>query len=113
MAAVGIGRLGPSAGLPGDPGDDRGWAFTGWFDTTESQALLEYQEHDWAETIDWAVASLGHRRHLLKAVGPLIRPAMRALLAVQRRLEHRGPYADPWTFMARKYGPDMLASTDC
>ncbi|MFI9536129.1 NAD-dependent epimerase/dehydratase family protein [Nocardia fusca] len=28
--AMGIGRLGPSASLPGDPGDDRGWAFTGW-----------------------------------------------------------------------------------
>jgi nucleoside-diphosphate-sugar epimerase len=113
MAAVGIGRLGPSAGLPGDPNDDRGWAFTGWFDTTESQALLEYQEHDWPETIDWAVASLGRRRQLLKALGPLIRPAMLALLAVQRRLEHRGRYADPWTFMAKKYGPDMLASTEC
>jgi hypothetical protein len=38
---------------------------------------------------------------------------MLALLAVQRRLEHRGRYADPWTFMAQKYGPDMLASTEC
>ena len=52
MAAMGIGRLGPSAGLPGDPDDDRGWAFTGWFDTTESQALLDYQEHDWADTVE-------------------------------------------------------------
>jgi nucleoside-diphosphate-sugar epimerase len=38
MAGVGLGRLGPSASLPGDPSDDRGWSFTGWFDTTESQA---------------------------------------------------------------------------
>ncbi len=40
MAAIGIGRLGPSALLPGDPDDDRGWSFTGWYDTGESQACL-------------------------------------------------------------------------
>ncbi len=110
MAAVGIGRLGPSAGLPGDPDDDRGWAFTGWFDTSESQALLDYQEHDWPATLGWVAGAMGRRRLLLKALGPVLRPTMRALLALQRRLEHRGPYADPWTLMANKYGPDMLAS---
>jgi nucleoside-diphosphate-sugar epimerase len=110
MAAMGIGRLGPSAGLRGDPDDDRGWAFTGWFDTTESQALLDYQEHDWPATVAWIADAIGLRRLLLKALGPVLRPTMRALLALQRRLEHRGPYADPWTLMANKYGPDMFAS---
>jgi nucleoside-diphosphate-sugar epimerase len=110
MAAVGIGRLGPSAGLPGDPDDDRGWAFTGWFDTSESQALLDYQEHDWPETLDWIAGSFGHRRILLTALSPVLRPTMRALLALQRRLEHRGPYADPWTLMVTKYGPELLAA---
>jgi nucleoside-diphosphate-sugar epimerase len=110
MAAVGIGRLGPSAGLPGDPDDDRGWAFTGWFDTSESQALLDYQEHDWPATVAWVAGAMSRRRLLLKALGPVLRPTMRALLALQRRLEHRGPYADPWTLMANKYGSDMLAS---
>ena len=38
IESVGIGRLGPSASLPGDPDDDRGWSYTGWFDTTESHA---------------------------------------------------------------------------
>jgi len=109
MAAVGIGRLGRSAGLPGDPGDDRGWAFTGWFDTTESQALLDYQEHDWPDTVAWIADSMGYRRYLLTALGPALRPIMRTLLALQRRLEHRGPYADPWTLMANQYGPGMLA----
>lgn len=109
MAAVGIGRLGPSAGLPGNPEDDRGWAFTGWFDTAESQALLDYQEHDWPDTVAWVAGAMGRQRMLLKALSPVLRPAMRALLALQRRLEHRGPYADPWTLMAEKYGPDMLA----
>jgi nucleoside-diphosphate-sugar epimerase len=111
MAAVGIGRLGPSAGLPGDPDDDRGWSFTGWFDTAKSQALLDYQKHDWPDTVAWIADSLGRRRTLLKALGPVIRPAMRALLALQRSVERRGPYADPWTLIAKKYGPDVLAPT--
>ena len=111
MAAVGIGPLGPSAGLPGDPDDDRGWAFTGWFDTSESQALLDYQQHDWTETVAWVANALGPRRILLRALGPVLRPAMRALLTVQRRLEHRGPYADPWTLIGEKYGPDVLTPT--
>lgn len=111
MAAVGIGRLGPSIGLPGDPHDDRGWGFTGWFDTTESQALLDYQEHDWVQTVEWIGESMGQRRALLRLLGPALRPLMRLLLAVQRRREHRGAYADPWTFLSEKYGPDMLATT--
>ncbi|MDT5145809.1 MAG: hypothetical protein QOC58_454, partial [Mycobacterium sp.] len=53
MAGLGLGRLGPSASLPGDPGDDRGWSFTGWFDTTESQQLLDFQKHDWSQTVAW------------------------------------------------------------
>lgn len=112
MAAVGIGRLGPSIGLPGDPDDDHGWAFTGWFDTTESEALLDYQKHDWTETVAWIGESMGRRRILLRALGPVIRPVIRALLAAQRRLEHRGPYADPWTFISGKYGSDMLATSE-
>jgi UDP-glucose 4-epimerase len=111
MAAMGIGRLGASASLPGDPDDDRGWAFTGWFDTAESQALLDYQEHDWPATVAWVAGAMGRRRLLLKALGPVLRPTMRALLALQRHLEHRGTYADPWTLMASKYGPGMFAST--
>ncbi|OBK18748.1 NAD-dependent epimerase/dehydratase family protein [Mycobacterium asiaticum] len=109
MAAVGLGRLGPSIGLPGDPDDDRGWSFTGWFDTTESQALLDYQAHDWSQTVSWVGESMGRPRILLRAAGPIVRPALRVLLALQRRAEHRGPYADPWTFLSGKYGSGMLA----
>lgn len=53
MEAVGLGRLGPSASLPGNPADDRGWSFTGWYDTTEAQQLLDFQEHDWSQTVAW------------------------------------------------------------
>ncbi len=112
MAAMGIGRLGPSAGLPGNPADDRGSSFTGWYDTGESQALLRYQEHDWPDTVAWVAGAMGKRTLLLKALGPVIRPAMRGLLVVQRRLEHRGPYADPWGLIEKKYGPDVLAPTN-
>lgn len=109
MAAVGLGRLGPSASLPGDPSDDRGWAFTGWFDTTESQVLLGFQEHDWQQTLAWIAESQGHLRIVLRALGPMLRPVMRTALKLQRCAEGRGPYADPWTLIAKKYGSAALA----
>jgi nucleoside-diphosphate-sugar epimerase len=112
MAGVGLGRLGPSASLPGDPSDDRGWSFTGWFDTTEAQALLDFQEHDWPQTLAWIGESQGHRRTVLRALGPILRPTMRAALKLQRLAEGRGPYADPWTLIAKKYGPEALATAD-
>jgi nucleoside-diphosphate-sugar epimerase len=112
MAAVGLGRLGPSASLPGDPSDDRGWSFTGWFDTTESQALLGFQEHDWHQTLAWIAESQGHLRIVLRALGPMLRPVMRTALKLQRRAEGRGPYADPWTLIAKKYGSAALAGAD-
>jgi nucleoside-diphosphate-sugar epimerase len=112
MTAVGLGRLGPSASLPGDPDDDRGWSFTGWFDTTESQALLDFQEHDWQETLAWIAESQGKLRIVLRALGPLLRPVMRAALKLQRNAEGRGPYADPWSLIAKKYGPAALAGAD-
>ncbi|MFI1464024.1 NAD-dependent epimerase/dehydratase family protein [Nocardia carnea] len=108
--AMGIGRLGPSASLPGNPGDDRGWAFTGWFDTTESQALLDFQRHDWPETVAWvAGAQPRFLRAALRTTGPLLRPAIRTALALQRRFEHRGPYAEPWSLISSRYGPQALA----
>jgi nucleoside-diphosphate-sugar epimerase len=112
MAGLGVGRLGPSASLPGDPGDDRGWSFTGWFDTTESQALLDFQEHDWHQTVAWIGESRGHLRTVLRALGPILRPALRAALRLQRCVEGRGPYADPWTLIAKKYGPGALATAE-
>jgi nucleoside-diphosphate-sugar epimerase len=112
MAGLGVGRLGLSASLPGDPGDDRGWSFTGWFDTTESQALLDFQEHDWHQTVAWIGESQGHRRTVLRALGPILRPALRAALRLQRCAEGRGPYADPWTLIAKKYGPGALATAE-
>jgi nucleoside-diphosphate-sugar epimerase len=112
MTAAGLGRLGPSASLPGDPGDDRGWSFTGWFDTTEAQALLDFQEHDWHQTTAWIAESQGRMRIILCALGPILRPVLRALLKLQRRAEGRGPYADPWALIEKKYGPAALAASE-
>ncbi|MEV3961324.1 NAD(P)-dependent oxidoreductase [Nocardia sp. NPDC050193] len=110
--AMGLGRLGPSASLPGDPDDDRGWAFTGWFDTTESQALLDFQQHDWPETVAWIAAAQPRvLRAVLRTTGPFLRPAIRTTLALQRRIERRGPYADPWALIASRYGPQALAQS--
>jgi hypothetical protein len=112
MASVGLGRLGPSASLPGDPDDDRGWSFTGWFDTTESQALLDFQEHDWQQTMAWIGESQRHLRPVLRALGPILRPVLLTALKLQRRAEGRGPYADPWALIEKKYGPGALATAD-
>ncbi len=112
MSAVGLGRLGPSANLPGDPDDDRGWSFTGWFDTTESQALLDFQQHNWDQTLAWITESQVHLRVVLRVLGPILRPALRTALKLQRRAEGRGPYADPWTLVAKKYGRAALAQAD-
>jgi nucleoside-diphosphate-sugar epimerase len=110
--AVGIGRLGPWVGLPGNPDDDRGWSFTGWYDTTEAQALLGFQEHDWQQTMTWIGESQGKRRIVLRTLSPILRPVLRIALKLQNRAEGRGPYADPWTMIERKYGPGALAHAD-
>lgn len=109
MAAMGLGRLGPSASLPGDPDDDRGWSFTGWFDTTDSQTLLEFQQHDWPTTVAWLAEPRARLRPVLRTLGPVLRPLIRLALAGQRRREGRGRFADPWTLVEQKYGPDVLA----
>ncbi|WP_297826024.1 NAD(P)-dependent oxidoreductase [Mycobacterium sp.] len=112
MTAAGLGPLGPSAGLPGDPDDDRGWSFTGWYDTSEAQALLDFQEHDWQQTVAWLAESQGPMRIVLRLLGPILRPVLRTILLVQRQLEGRGPYADPWALIEKKYGTAALASID-
>jgi nucleoside-diphosphate-sugar epimerase len=110
MTAFGLGPLGPKASLPGDPDDENGWSFTGWFDTTESQQLLEFQQHSWAQTLDWMAGSAGRMRLVLQVLGPVLRPAVRTALAVQRRRERRGRYADPWALIAGHYGREVLAT---
>ena len=113
LEAVGVGRLGPRASLPGDRSDDRGWGPTGLFDTTESQALLSYHDHDWSDTVAWVAQSQPrYLRRSLRVAGPILRHAMLATLVVQRKVERRGAYANPWRFIAGKYGPDVLAQGD-
>lgn len=112
MSAVGLGRLGPSVGLPGNPDDDRGWSFTGWYDTTEAQALLDFQEHDWQQTMAWIAESQGNMRIVLRVLGPILRPVLRIAIKLQNRAEGRGRYADPWAMIEKKYGPGALAHAE-
>lgn len=107
--ALGLGRIGPSAGLPGDPEDDRGWGLTDWYDTAESERLLEFQGHDWSDTLQWIREDQGPRRLVMQVLGPFLRPALRGFLALQRRFEHRGRYANPWELITRRYGAKVLA----
>ena len=60
----------------------------------------------------WIAESQGRRVAALRLLGPVLRPLMRRILAVQRRVEKRGLYADPWTLIATKYGTEVLAGTD-
>lgn len=108
MRAAGVGAIGPRAFLPGDPNDDRGWGLTDWFDTREAQEHLGFQQHGWSDTQAWVADSLSWRRAAVRTLGPVLRGTIRGVLAVQRRREHRGRYADPWAFIRTKYGAEAL-----
>jgi len=110
MHVLGLGRLGPASGLPGDPDDDRGWGLTDWFDTTEAQELLGFQEHTWSDTLSWLIDEIGWKRRLIAPFAPLVSVAAPVAFALQRKLERRGRYAAPWELLARIYGPAVLAS---
>ncbi len=73
---------------------------------------MDFQEHDWSQTLAWIAESQGRVRIVLRLLGPVLRPALLALLIVQRRLEGRGPYAAPWSLIEKKYGTAALASVD-
>ncbi|MFF5289132.1 NAD-dependent epimerase/dehydratase family protein [Paractinoplanes globisporus] len=49
---------------------------TDWIDTTESEALLHYQRHDFTDIAEAIAASLGWKRRLVPLVGPLARRAI-------------------------------------
>jgi len=49
---------------------------TDWIDTEESQALLSYQRHTFADIAEAIAASLGWKRHLASAASPLARAAI-------------------------------------
>jgi len=58
--------------LPDDAFSNAVYA-TDWIDTTESEALLHYQRHDFADIAEAIAASLGWKRRLVRVVGPLAR----------------------------------------
>jgi nucleoside-diphosphate-sugar epimerase len=110
-AAVGLGRIGPSVNRPGNPDDDNAWGLTDWFDTTESQRALGYQDHRWDQTMEWIADSLGSKRQMARLVGPIGRSALRAHAARENRRDGIGQFADPWMVVRRRYGAEALASS--
>jgi hypothetical protein len=113
MEAIGIGRLGNNASLPGNPEDDQGWSFTDWYDTEEAEAVLKFQKHQWQETLQWVASSISPgTRVLIRVCSLFIRCMMLSINVIQRRLEKRGRYADPWKLITQKYGAKVKAPCD-
>lgn len=111
MEALGVGRLGGDASLPGNPDDDMGWSFTDWFDIGDAQDVLQFQQHRWEDTLTWLSSSLNPvTRYAVRALSPLLRRGMMASIRRQRKAEKRGQYAAPWALIAQLYGDGVLAS---
>jgi nucleoside-diphosphate-sugar epimerase len=69
LTALGVGPLPPEAFTDRPyPGD--------WFDTTESQALLAYQQHTFEDIQREIMALLGWRRYIMPFVRPFARRAI-------------------------------------
>jgi hypothetical protein len=66
LDAIGIGPL-PERAFGHEP------YCTDWLDTTESQRLLTYQRHTFADVVRDVTAAVGPARHLTPLVRPLVR----------------------------------------
>ena len=70
LAAMGIGAL-------PDEAFRKGAVYpTDWLDTAESEALLHYQRHSFADITAAVARNSGWRRHAATALGPLVRLAL-------------------------------------
>ncbi len=66
MEALGVGRL-PDAAFGSKN------AMCDWLDTSESQRLLNYQQHSFDEFVQEVASSLGYKKYLIPFVRPLLR----------------------------------------
>lgn len=109
MAVLGVGRLGPTVSLPGDPNDELGWSFTDWFDVGDSQTVLQFQQHSWAETLAWLRGSMNPLARVgIKLIAPCLRWGMKRSIERTRKREQRGEYANPWALIGQLYGDSVL-----
>jgi nucleoside-diphosphate-sugar epimerase len=69
LDAMGVGRL-PEDAFSTEP------YCTDWLDTDEGQRLLSYQRHTFDDVVRETAALLGVRRHLARALRPVVRAAM-------------------------------------
>jgi len=74
MEAAGVGRFPDSAFFV--PQQDSDWYYTDYLDSEESQALLHYQVHTFDDYLEELKKGLGFRRHLARALRPLVRSVL-------------------------------------
>lgn len=72
----------PAAFRRADPDVDASWYYEDWVDTRESQQILQYQEHTFADYLRYIRQQTKYTRPLLKLVHPLVR----------RRVVKESPY---------------------
>lgn len=68
LSVRGLGNLPEAAFRMADPEVDESWYYEDWIDTTESQAVLNYQQHSLADYLDL----MGRKAGLLRYILPLI-----------------------------------------
>lgn len=99
-AAVGLrGAIPP--GRPGDPDSDDRWFATDWMDTSQSQFVLDFQQHSFSDSLAYTRRRARRARWLLRLISPLVRRFL------QRRSPYfraPGVYADPWSVIRATWG---------
>ena len=72
LATRGLGALPESAFRMADPEVDESWYYEDWVDTTESQAVLKYQQHNLADYLDLMRRKAGIQRYILPLISGLV-----------------------------------------
>lgn len=75
-SALGYGTLNVNAFYPGDPENDQCWYFESYMDTTESQAVLQFQKHTLEDYIADIRSQTRFIRPVMWAFAPLARYGM-------------------------------------
>lgn len=71
MEARGL-RLPENAFRAADPDVDESWYYEDWVDPSESEALLQYQQHSFEDYLKLVRDQMGWRRHFMRLISPLV-----------------------------------------
>lgn len=86
LNAMGVGMLPESAFRVATKPDE--WYYTDWVDTTESQQLLQYQNHTYDQYISDLQRTIGFKRHLARLFRSLTQKRLLALSPYYRELKN-------------------------